>query len=60
LTFRRSLHPQDVEISDDVFLIQREVAEAYKAGRIIAPQDAAVAPPAAGASDTAFSGDQSI
>jgi hypothetical protein len=24
---------QDVEISDDVFLIQREVAEAYKAGR---------------------------
>jgi hypothetical protein len=26
-----SLLPQDVEISDDVFLIQREVAEAYKA-----------------------------
>jgi hypothetical protein len=24
------LFPQDVEISDDVFLIQREVAEAYK------------------------------
>jgi hypothetical protein len=27
-----SLPPQDVEISDDVFLIQRELAEAYKAG----------------------------
>ena len=26
------LAPQDVEISDDVFLIQREVAEAYSAG----------------------------
>ncbi len=26
-----SILPQDVEISDDVFLIQREVAEAYKA-----------------------------
>ncbi len=24
------MFPQDVEISDDVFLIQREVAEAYK------------------------------
>ena len=29
-----SLPPQDVEISDDVFLIQRELAEAYKAGKI--------------------------
>src|SRR5438309_8958865 len=27
-----SLPSQDVEISDDVFLIQRELAEAYKAG----------------------------
>jgi hypothetical protein len=27
-----SLFPQDVEISDDVFLIQRELAEAYNAG----------------------------
>jgi len=27
-----SLPPQDVEISDDVFLIQRELAEAYNAG----------------------------
>jgi hypothetical protein len=25
---------RDVEISDDVFLIQREVAEAYKAGKV--------------------------
>ena len=29
-----SLSSQDVEISDDVFLIQRELAEAYKAGKI--------------------------
>jgi hypothetical protein len=29
-----SLPSQDVEISDEVFLIQRETAEAYKAGRI--------------------------
>jgi hypothetical protein len=28
-----SLLSQDIEISDDVFVIQREVAEAYKAGR---------------------------
>jgi hypothetical protein len=28
-----SLLPQDVEISDDVFLIQSDIAEAYKAGR---------------------------
>jgi hypothetical protein len=28
-----SLLPQDVEISDDVFVIQREIAEAYAAGR---------------------------
>jgi hypothetical protein len=30
--WKSSLLPQDVEISDDVFLIQRELAEAYKAG----------------------------
>jgi hypothetical protein len=29
-----SLLPQDVEISDDVFLVQREVAEAYKAAGV--------------------------
>jgi hypothetical protein len=28
-----SLLPQDVEISDDVYLIQRDIAEAYEAGR---------------------------
>ena len=32
-----SLPPQDVEISDDVFLIQREVAEAYKSGNAPPP-----------------------
>lgn len=32
-----SLLPQDVEISDDVFLIQREVAEAYKTGKVVVP-----------------------
>jgi hypothetical protein len=30
--FNSSLPSQDFEISDDVFLIQRELAEAYKAG----------------------------
>src|SRR5262249_33697948 len=34
-----SLSPQDVEISDDVFLIQRELAEAYKAGKISTTQN---------------------
>jgi hypothetical protein len=29
-----SLPSDDVEISDEVFFIQREIAEAYKAGRI--------------------------
>jgi len=29
-----TLLPQDVEISDDVFLIQREVADAYKAAGV--------------------------
>ncbi len=32
-----SLLAQDVEISDDVFLIQKEVAEAYKAGKANSP-----------------------
>jgi len=32
-----SLPSQDVEISDDVFLIQREVAEAYTAGKVGSP-----------------------
>jgi len=32
-----SLLLQDVEISDDVFLIQREVAEAYAAGKVALP-----------------------
>jgi hypothetical protein len=34
-----SLSSQDVELSDDVFVIQRERAEAYKAGRISPPQE---------------------
>src|SRR5439155_8229133 len=42
-----SLPSQDVEISGDVFLIQRETAEAYKAGRI-SPTSAVVAGPTAG------------
>jgi hypothetical protein len=40
-----SLHSQDIEISDDVFLIQREVAEAYKVGRLVTTQDPVVAAP---------------
>lgn len=39
-----SLPFQDVEISDDVFLIQRELAEAYKARRISPPPDVVVEP----------------
>jgi lysophospholipase L1-like esterase len=39
-----SLSPQDVEISDDVFLIQRELAEAYKAGKISTTQNDVVKP----------------
>jgi hypothetical protein len=31
--WQSALSPQDVEFSDDMFLIQREVAEAYKAAR---------------------------
>jgi hypothetical protein len=37
-----SLPSQDVEISDDVFLIQQELAEAYEAGRIGPTPDAVV------------------
>jgi hypothetical protein len=39
-----SLLPQDVEISDDVFLIQREVAEAYKAAGVKPTQVAGGSP----------------
>ena len=52
-----SLPLQDVEISDDVFLIQRELAEAYKAGKISPTQavtvgsDATVRPGTSGCSD---------
>jgi hypothetical protein len=37
-----SLPSQDVEISDDVFLIQRELAKAYEAGRISPTPDVVV------------------
>ena len=47
-----SLPSQDVEISDDVFLIQREVAEAYKAGRISPTPDAVVGPTVTGGAGT--------
>jgi hypothetical protein len=47
-----SLLPQDVEISDDVFLIQRELAEAYKAGRISSTQDVVIEPTVMGGSNT--------
>jgi hypothetical protein len=47
-----SLPSQDVEISDDVFIIQREVAEAYKAGRISPTQDVVVGPTVTGSSGT--------
>src|SRR5262245_33766664 len=36
--------PQDVEISDDVFLIQRELAEAYKAGKTSSAESPVVEP----------------
>ena len=32
-----SLSSQDVEISDDVFVVQRELAEAYAAGKVASP-----------------------
>jgi hypothetical protein len=35
--FNATLSFQDVEISDDVFLIQRELAEAYTAGKVAPP-----------------------
>jgi len=47
-----SLAPQDVEISDDVFLIQRELAEAYKAGRISPTQNVVVGPTETGSTST--------
>jgi hypothetical protein len=37
-----SLSAQDVEISDDAFLIERELAEAYKAGKLSPPAAPAV------------------
>lgn len=33
-----SLRPGDVEISDDVFIVKREVAETYHAGRAVPPE----------------------
>jgi hypothetical protein len=48
-----SLLPQDVEVSDDVFVIPRELAEAYKAGKISPTQDVVVAPTVAGSSASA-------
>jgi hypothetical protein len=47
-----SLPSQDVEISDDVFLIQREVAEAYRAGTISPTPNVVVGPAATEASNT--------
>lgn len=44
-----SLPVADVEISDDVFLIQREVAEAYVAAQVSPPTAATSGVPAAGA-----------
>jgi hypothetical protein len=46
-----SLPSQDFEISDDVFLIQRELAEAYKAG-MTSPTQVAVEPTGTGGSST--------
>jgi hypothetical protein len=47
-----SLPAPDVEVSDDVFLIQRELAEAYQTGRIRPTQDVVVEPTVAGSSGT--------
>jgi hypothetical protein len=47
-----SLPSQDVEISDDVFLIQRELAEAYEAGRISPTPDVVVGSTVTGDSGT--------
>src|ERR1700747_3153513 len=47
-----SLLAQDVEISDDIFLIQRELAEAYKVGRISPTQDVVVEPTVKGGAGT--------
>jgi hypothetical protein len=50
--WKSSLLAQDVEISDDVFLIQRELAEAYKAGRVGTTPDDVVGPTVTGSSAT--------
>jgi hypothetical protein len=46
-----SLPSQDVEISDEVFLIQRETAEAYKSGAITPTPTVVVEPTVTGASE---------
>jgi hypothetical protein len=48
-----SISPQDVEISDDVFLILRELAEAYQAGQISPPPKPVVGTPGNGPSESA-------
>jgi hypothetical protein len=50
-----SLSPKDVDISDDVFLIQREIAEEYKAGKIATTQDDVVKPKVTDSSGTTSS-----
>jgi hypothetical protein len=50
--WKSSLLSQDVEISDDVFLIERELAEAYEAGRVSPPPDVVVEPRKTDNSDT--------
>ncbi len=50
-----SLPSQDVEISDEVFLIQREVAEAYAAGRNKPLPEPVVEPPKDGSPDPSAS-----
>jgi hypothetical protein len=42
--WKSTLLSEDVEISEDVFLIQRDIAEAYKAGMISPPPDIVVEP----------------
>jgi hypothetical protein len=50
--WKSSLLSQDVEISDDVFLIERELAEAYEADRVSPPPDVVVEPRKTDNSDT--------
>jgi hypothetical protein len=47
-----ALPSQDVEISDDVFIIQRELAEAYEGGRIGPTPSVVVGPTVIGISET--------